>query len=83
MVVPHRDEAVFGQKAHEILIAVNMLGDPVDQTIDNPHEYHPTPTTINGMNQPILTPVVPPKTSTPSKTKPKTTKPSPTPVGLR
>ena len=59
------------------------LGDPVDQTIDNPHEYHPTPTTINGMNQPILTPVVPPKTSTPSKTKPKTTKPSPTPVGLR
>ncbi len=54
------------------------LGDPVDQTIDNPHEYHPTPTTINGMNQPILTPVVPPKTSTPSKTKP-----SPTPVGLR
>ena len=59
------------------------LGDPVDQTIDNPHEYHPTPTTINGMNQPILTPVAPPKTSTPSKTKPKTTKPSPTPVGLR
>ena len=56
------------------------LGDPVDQTIDNPHEYHPTPTTINGMNQPILTPVVTPTTK-PSKPKP--TKPSPTPVGLR
>ena len=56
------------------------LGDPVDQTIDNPHEYHPTPTTINGMNQPILTPVVTP-TTRPSKPKP--TKPSPTPVGLR
>ena len=56
------------------------LGDPVDQTIDNPHEYHPTPTTINGMNQPVLTPVVTPTTK-PSKPKP--TKPSPTPVGLR
>lgn len=51
------------------------LGDPLDQTIDKPHEYHPTPTTLNGMNQPILTPVVP--------TTPKPTKPSPTPVGLR
>lgn len=56
------------------------LGDPLDQTIDKPHEYHPTPTTLNGMNQPILTPVVTPTTK-PSKPKP--TKPSPTPVGLR
>ena len=56
------------------------FGDPVDQTIDNPHEYHPTPTTINGMNQPILTPVVP---TPPTPSKPKHTKPSPTPVGLR
>lgn len=66
------------------------LGDPLDQTFDpvppaidpndpkapyGPHEYHPTPTTLSGMNQPILTPVVP--------TTPKPTKPSPTPVGLR
>ena len=56
------------------------LGDPLDQTIDKPHEYHPTPTTLNGMNQPILTPVVTPTTK-PSKARP--TKPSPTPVGLR
>ena len=71
------------------------LGDPLDQTFDpvppavdpndskapyGPHEYHPTPTTLNGMNQPILTPVVTPTTK-PSKPKP--TKPSPTPVGLR
>ena len=56
------------------------LGDPLDQTIDKPHEYHPTPTTLNGMNQPILTPVVP---TTPKPSKPKPTKPSPTPVGLR
>lgn len=56
------------------------LGDPLDQTIDKPHEYHPTPTTLNGMNQPILTPVVTPTTK-PSKPRP--TKPSPTPVGLR
>lgn len=56
------------------------LGDPLDQTIDKPHEYHATPTTINGMNQPVLTPVVTPTTK-PSKPKP--TKPSPTPVGLR
>ena len=39
-----------------------------------------TPTTLNGMNQPILTPVVP---TTPKPSKPKPTKPSPTPVGLR
>ena len=71
------------------------LGDPLDQTFDpvppavdpndskapyGPHEYHPTPTTLNGMNQPILTPVVTPTTK-PSKPRP--TKPSPTPVGLR
>lgn len=56
------------------------LGDPLDQTIDKPHEYHATPTTLNGMNQPILTPVVTPTTK-PSKPRP--TKPSPTPVGLR
>ena len=71
------------------------LGDPLDQTFDpvppavdpndskapyGPHEYHPTPTTLNGMNQPILTPVVP---TTPKPSKPKPTKPSPTPVGLR
>ena len=56
------------------------LGDPLDQTIDMPHEYHPTPTTLNGMNQPPLTPVVP---TTPKPSKPKPTKPSPTPVGLR
>lgn len=74
------------------------LGDPMDQTFDpvppaldpndpkapyGPHEYHTPPTTLNGMNQPVLTPVVPPKTSTPSKKKPSPTKPSPTPVGLR
>lgn len=63
------------------------LGDPLDQTLDpavqdptddtpkapyGPHEYHPTPTTISGIDP--LVPVV---------TKPKPTKPSPTPVGLR
>ena len=56
------------------------LGDPLDQTIDKPHEYHATPTTMSGLNQPILTPVVTPTTK-PSKPRP--TKPSPTPVGLR
>ena len=58
-------------------------GDPVDQTVDNPHEYHATPTTLSGMGVPNgATEVTPP--STPKKpSKPKTTKPSPTPVGLR
>ena len=70
------------------------LGDPLDQTFDpvtppvdpddptppyGPHEYHPTPTTISGLG-PELVPV-PPVTVPPSK--PKHTKPSPTPVGLR
>ncbi len=69
------------------------LGDPLDQTLDpavqdptgdttkapyGPHEYHPTPTTISGLD--ALVPVVTPATK-PSK--PKHTKPSPTPVGLR
>ena len=52
------------------------LGDPVDQTKDNEHEYHVPPTTLSGF-QPLV-PVPPPTTS-----KPKPTKPSPTPVGLR
>ena len=71
------------------------LGDPLDQTFDpvppaidpndskapyGPHEYHTPPTTLNGMNQPVLTPVVP---TTQKPSKPKPTKPSPTPVGLR
>ena len=64
-------------------------GDPVDQTVDNPHEYHPTPTTLSGMGVPngATEIVVPPATPVPSKpskpSKPNTTKPSPTPVGLR
>ena len=70
------------------------LGDPLDQTFDpvtppvdpddptppyGPHEYRPTPTTFSGLG-PALVPVTP-TTSKPSK--PKHTKPSPTPVGLR
>ena len=57
-------------------------GDPVDQTVDNPHEYHATPTTISGLDPLVPVPVV---TTTPktSVSKPKPSKPSPTPVGLR
>ena len=65
-------------------------GDPTDQTQDNPHEYHATPTTLSGSGPmyPLVTPTTTP-TATPSKKKPSkpssptTTKPSPTPVGLR
>ena len=63
------------------------LGDPMDQTQDDPYEFHVPPTTLSGYLPPVLTPVVPavepsskPKPSKPSKPKP--TEPSPTPVGL-
>ncbi len=52
------------------------LGDPLDQTIDNPYEFHVPPTTLSGVDP--LVPAV-----TPTTKPPKHTRPSPTPVGLR
>lgn len=58
-------------------------GDPVDQTVDNPHEYHATPTTLSGMGIPGGAAEPPPATPPKKPSKPKPTKSSPTPVGLR
>ena len=62
--------------------------DPTDDSTKapyGPHEYKPTPTTISGLESPGLVPVVTPVSApvTPKPSKPKHTKPSPTPVGLR
>ena len=55
------------------------LGDPLDQTVDEPdaHEYKPTPTTISAL-EPVFTPPAPPVTTRPSS--PSKPKPSPAPA---